>query len=116
MTIIAVDVGGTNAWFGIAETDKGPLTGVKNLICDDFPRLAGLIPENLFKERFREVGLMSDALEGVPVWLATDTPAGLDGASKALANPNLASRSIAKASSHRPEPDRSASQPKTTRP
>lgn len=68
------------------------------------PRLARLIPESRFKERFREVGVMSDALEDVPVWLATDTLVGLDGARKALANPNLASRVIAKTSSHRPEP------------
>ena len=39
MTIIAVDVVGTNARFGIAETYKGPLTGIKNLICDDCPRI-----------------------------------------------------------------------------
>ena len=68
------------------------------------PRLARLIPESRFKERFLEVGVMSDALEDVPVWLATDTLVGLDGARKALANPNLASRVIAKTSSHRPEP------------
>lgn len=68
------------------------------------PRLARLIPESRFKERFREVGVMSDALEDVPVWLATDTLVGLDGARKALANPNLASSIIAKTSSHRPEP------------
>lgn len=68
------------------------------------PRLARLIPESRFKERFREVGVMSDALEDVPVWLATDTLVGLDGARKALANPNLASRVIVKTSSHRPEP------------
>ena len=43
MTIIAVDVGGTNVRFGIAETDKGPLTGIKNLICDDFPRIEDAI-------------------------------------------------------------------------
>ena len=68
------------------------------------PRLARLIPESRFKERFLEVGVMSDALEDVPVWLATDTLVGLDGARKALANPNLASSIIAKTSSHRPEP------------
>ena len=75
MTIIAVDVGGTNALFGIAETGKGSLTGIKNLICDDFP-----------------------------MWLATDTLVGLDGARKALANPNLASRVIAKTCSYMPDP------------
>ena len=47
---------------------------------------------------------MLDALEDVPVWLATDTLVGLDGAKKALANLNLASRVIAKTFSHRPEP------------
>ena len=47
---------------------------------------------------------MSDALGDVPVWLATDTLVGLDGAWKALANPNLASRVIAKTSSNRSEP------------
>ena len=62
-----------------------------------------LILESRFKERFREVGVMSDTLEDVPVWLVTDTLAGLDEARKALANPNLASRVFAKTSSHRPE-------------
>lgn len=66
--------------------------------------MARLIPESRFKERFREVGVMSDALEDVPVWLATDSLVGQDGARKALANPNLASRVIAKTSNHRPEP------------
>ena len=66
--------------------------------------MAGLILESRFKERFREVGVMSDALEDVPVWLATDTLVGQDGARKALANPNLASRVIAKTSNQRPEP------------
>ena len=50
-----------------------------------------------------DVGVTSDALEDAPVWLATDTLVGLDEARKALANPNLASRVIAKASSHMPE-------------
>ena len=63
-----------------------------------------LILESRFKERFREVGVMSDTLEDVPVWLLTDTLVGLYEARKALANPNLDSRVIAKASSHRPEP------------
>ena len=66
--------------------------------------MARLILESRFKERFREVGLMSDALEDVPVWLATDTLVGQDGARRALANPNLASRVIAKTSNQRPEP------------
>ena len=66
--------------------------------------MARLILESRFKERFREVGVMSDTLENVPVWLVTDTLVGLDEARKALANPNLASRVIAKTSSHRPEP------------
>ena len=66
--------------------------------------MARLILESRFKEQFREVGVMSDALEDVPVWLATDTLVGLDGSRKALANPNLASRVIVKTSSHRPEP------------
>ena len=44
------------------------------------------------------------ALEDVPVWLAADTLVGQDGAKKALANPNLASRVILKTSNHRPEP------------
>jgi len=39
------------------------------------------------------------------VWLATDTLIGLDGARKALANPSLAPRVIAKTSSRRPEPE-----------
>ena len=47
---------------------------------------------------------MSDTLEDVPVWLLTDTLVGLYEARKALANPNLASRVIAKTFSHRPEP------------
>jgi len=38
------------------------------------------------------------------VWLATDTLVGLDGARKALANPNLASRVIAKTYSYMPDP------------
>lgn len=63
-----------------------------------------LILESRFKERFREVGVMSDTLEDVPVWLVTDTLVGLDEARKALANPNLASRVFAKTFSHRPEP------------
>ena len=66
--------------------------------------MARLIPESRFKERFREVGVMSDALEDVPVWLVTDTLVGLDEARKAVANPNLVSRVIAKTSSYRPEP------------
>ena len=66
--------------------------------------MARLILESRFKERFREVGVMSDALEDFPVWLATDTVVCLYGARKALANPNLASRVIAKTSSHRHEP------------
>ena len=66
--------------------------------------MAWLSPESRFKERFREVGKMSDALEDVPVWLATDTLVGLDGVRKAPANLNVASRVIAKTSSHRPEP------------
>jgi len=69
------------------------------------PRLAGLIPESRFEERFREVGVMWNVLEDVPVWLATDTLIGLDGARKALANPSLAPRVIAKTSSRRPEPE-----------
>ena len=66
--------------------------------------MARLILESRFKERFREVGVMSDALEDVPVWLVTDTLVGLDEARKAVANPNLVSRVIAKTSCHRPEP------------
>jgi len=69
------------------------------------PRFAGLIPESRFEERFREVGVMWNVLEDVPVWLATDTLIGLDGARKALANPSLAPRVIAKTSSRRPEPE-----------
>ena len=69
------------------------------------PRLAGLIPESRFEERFREVGVMWNVLEDVPVWLATNTLIGLDGARKALANPSLAPRVIAKTSSRRPEPE-----------
>ena len=60
------------------------------------PRLAPLIPESRFEERFRDAGVMRDVLENIPVWLATDTLAGLHGARNALANPNLASRAIAK--------------------
>ena len=63
-----------------------------------------LILESRFKERFREVGVMSDTLEDVPVWLLTDTLVGLYEARKALANPSLASLVFAKTSSHRPEP------------
>lgn len=63
------------------------------------PRLAQLIPESRFEERFREAGVMRDVLEIVPVWLATDTLMGLYGARNALANPNLTSRMIAKTSS-----------------
>ena len=48
MTIIAVDVGRTNARFGNAETDKGPLTGINNLNCDDFPRIEDAI--NAYKK------------------------------------------------------------------
>ncbi|NDA08952.1 MAG: glucokinase, partial [Alphaproteobacteria bacterium] len=60
------------------------------------PRLARLIPESRFKERFRDAGVMRDVLENIPVWLATDTLAGLHGARNALANPNLAPRAIVK--------------------
>ena len=63
-----------------------------------------LILESRFKERFREVGVMSDTLEDVPVWLLTDTLVGLYEARKALANPNLASRVIAKTCSYMPDP------------
>jgi glucokinase len=60
------------------------------------PRLARLIPESRFEERFRDAGVMRDILENIPVWLATDTLAGLHGARNALANPNLAPRAIVK--------------------
>ncbi|XDZ65480.1 ROK family protein [Alphaproteobacteria bacterium LSUCC0684] len=60
------------------------------------PRLASLIPESRFEERFRHAGIMQNIFEHIPVWLATDTMAGLYGAKNALTNPNLASRRLAK--------------------
>jgi glucokinase len=67
------------------------------------PRLARLIPESRFEERFREAGVMRGVLENVPVWLATDTLIGLYGARNALTNPNLVSRVVAKSTSYRPK-------------
>jgi len=45
-----------------------------------------LLKESQFKERFRSAGVMSDILETIPVWLATDPLTGLHGARNALVN------------------------------
>jgi len=60
------------------------------------PRLASLIPESRFEERFRHAGIMQNIFAHIPVWLATDTMTGLYGAKRALTNPNLVSRQITK--------------------
>jgi len=50
------------------------------------PRLTPLLQESQFKERFCSAGVMSDILETIPVWLATDPLTGLHGARNALVN------------------------------
>ena len=50
------------------------------------PRLVPLFQESQFKERFCSAGVMSDILEKIPVWLATDPLTGLHGARNAIAS------------------------------
>ena len=47
MNVIATDIGGANARFGIAETNMEPLTGIKNLTCAHFPKVEGAIDSYL---------------------------------------------------------------------
>ena len=61
------------------------------------PRLASLIPDSHFEERFCGAGVMSDILKTIPIWLATDPLTGLYGARNALANSIIRSRLIRKA-------------------
>jgi glucokinase len=58
------------------------------------PRLAPLIADSSFEQRFRSAGEMTSVLARIPVWMATDPDAGLKGARAALANPHLAHRRL----------------------
>ena len=60
------------------------------------PRVASLMPESRFEERFQSAGVMSDIMETIPVWLATDPLTGLYGARNALSNSITMARIIRK--------------------
>lgn len=58
------------------------------------PKLAPLIADSPFTDRFRNTGLTTDLLSAVPVWLCVDPYAGLSGGAIALENKHLRPRSL----------------------